>query len=134
MTQSLNVVVCMSVFMSVCLSELWGYLKIGDSCDLEIFYGLFAKFGTPLFYFFFNIARFTRIKGIKRLGQMLLKTPFRNIWEQTGENKLYLVWRYKSIEIKFASERSSKQGIKGLKLISFAKNHYSALLMSKSWK
>ena len=86
------------------------------------------------FFYLFNIARFKRIKGIKRLRQMLLKTLFRNIWEQTDEKKLYLVWRDKSSEIKFASERCSQQGIKGVKLIPFAKNHYSALLRSKSWK
>ena len=119
--------------MSVCPNFGVAYLKIGDSCDLEIFLWVLCKNRETGFFYFFNIARFKRIKGIKRLRLMLLKTAFRNIWVQTDEKKLYLVWRDKSCEIKFASERSSQQGIKGLKLIPFAKNHYSALLRSKSW-
>ena len=111
-----------------------GYLKIGDSCNLEIFsMGSLQKSGRSFLFYFLNITQFKRIKGIKRLRKMLLKkNPFRNILGQTDEKKLYLVWRDKSSEIKFASERSSQQGIMGLKLIPFAKNHYSAPLRSKS--
>ena len=77
--------------MSVQLNFEVAYLNIGDSCDLENFsMGSLQNLGRELFYFF-NIAWFKRIKGIKRLRQMLLKTPFRNIWEKTDEKKLYLV-------------------------------------------
>ena len=105
--------------MYVCPNFGVAYLKIGDSCDLEIFSMGFLQNSGRAFFNFFYIARFKRIKGIKRLRQMLLKTHFRNTWGQTDEKKLYLVWRDKSSEIKFASERSSQQGIKGLKLIPF---------------
>ena len=77
------------------------------------FYGGFsAKFGQnigkfPYFHKIANISKsretrfLNRIKGIKRLRQILLKTPFWKIWEPTDEKKLYLVWTYKSSEIKF---------------------------------
>ena len=120
----------MFVRMSVCPNFGVAYLKIGDSCDLENFLWVLCKIRDVSFLFFY-IARFKRIKGIKRLRQMLLKTPFRNVRGQIDE-KQYLVWRDKSSEIIFASERSSQQGIKGSKLIPFAKNNYSTLLRPKS--
>ena len=113
----------LNVCIYVCLSVRTlgvAYLKVGDSCDLEIFsMGPLQNSGRA--FFVILMLFFKRIKGIKILRQKLLNTNFRNIWEQTDEKKLYL-WRDKSNGIKFASERSSQQGIKGLKLIPFDKN------------
>ena len=126
--------VCMYVCMYVCPNFGVAYLKIGDSCDLEIFLWALCKIRDARLFIYFLISRDLRGLRGKRSRQMLLKTHFLNIWGQIDEKKLYLVWRDKSTEIKFTSKRSSQQGIKGLKLIPFAKNHYSALLRSNSWK
>ena len=53
--------------MYVCPNFGLAYLKIGDSCDFEIF--LWVLWDAYLFIFF-NIARFKRIKGMKRLRLM----------------------------------------------------------------
>ena len=81
--------------MSVCPN-------FSNSCDLE-----------AVFLVNFLISR--DLRGLKEIKANVAKNSLsEHLWVQTDEKKLDLVWRYKSCEIKFVSERSSQQGIKGL--------------------